>query len=154
MALHHKNSSYFCVELFKNILDEEKVQILQLSSDLASWSQTEYEHEHIPQTVQRITQWNCRHDQGRGHRQNWPRAPAWLTENTSGWGWGTVYRYFIVLEKYMLQCIGGMINILLNLLNIRLINIRYTKTDNYYLCLYLSIQNEIQNFFFTYRLLS
>lgn len=104
MALHHKKTavihfSCFCVNLFKNILDEQKVQIFQISTDLASWSQTEYEHEHIPQTVQRITQWNCRHDQGGGHRQNWPRAPAWLTENTSGWGWGTVYIPFIVLEN-------------------------------------------------------
>lgn len=120
MALHHKNSSYFCVELFKNILDEEKVQILQLSTDLASWSQTEYEHEHIPQTVQRITQRNCRHHQGRGHRQNWPRAPAWLTENTSGWGWGTVYISFIALEKKMLQCVWGMINILVKFAEYRI----------------------------------
>lgn len=99
MALHHdkKNTavihfSCFCVKHFKKSFGWAKVQLLQLSADLATWSQTEYEHEHIPQTVQRITQWNCRHDQGRGHRQNWPRAPAWLTENTSGWGWGTVYR--------------------------------------------------------------
>lgn len=150
MALHHKNSSYFCVKLFKNILDEEKVQILQLSTDLASWSQTEYEHEHIPQTVQRITQWNCRHDQGRGHRQNWPRAPAWLTENTSGWGWGTVYRYFIVLEKYMLQCIGGMINILLNLLNIKLINVYKIYKNRQLLFVSLSINTKWNTKLFFY----